>query len=467
MTTVSKFRVFGLLGLPLLAIVVAVMVFAWNSSSSEPAQAVGAATGQLEVKNAVGGPCSATKCSVIANSIFTLSVDISAAGAYSGIQTEVTYAGPGIGLYKADTAANEIVWPPSQGVLELRSPAAPTGAEGIVNHAASSAILPPRPAAVFLGNIVEIDINCLVAGTGGTVALVPFDAATNTNASGLDVSDGMPSKVVPISDSMDINCVQAPTATNTPTPTSTPEVPSIGKSPSLQNLFLTRQGAKIPPSTCIGSTNSATLVVGLDSPIATVPDPKDPDADQELGAFEFDVKYDEDKVCVDITAGPAAANMICAIEDSVSKPNLEGVARIGCVTLGKNTFPDTSTQAGRILAILTVKPQPDNYSVIKPNQDNGNATQLLNAGCELADLQGHPISTTGVCADADVTIRYLEGDVEPSCSVSTLDTQAIAFRWGANKGSLLYNDRFNLEPSGAQEDQDVDIKDLQFVYGRF
>ncbi|MDZ4371780.1 MAG: hypothetical protein U1C74_10205, partial [Phenylobacterium sp.] len=96
-----------------------------------------------------------------------------------------------------------------------------------------------------------------------------------------------------------------------------------------------------------------------------------------------------------------------------------------------------------------------------------NVTQLLNTGCELADLQGHPISTTGVCADADVTIRYLEGDVEPSCGVDTLDTQAIAFRWGANKGSLLFNDRFNLEPTGAQADQDIDIKDLQFVYGRF
>ncbi|MDZ4278869.1 MAG: hypothetical protein U1B78_07000 [Dehalococcoidia bacterium] len=179
------------------------------------------------------------------------------------------------------------------------------------------------------------------------------------------------------------------------------------------------------------------------------------------------MKYDQAKVCIDVTAGPAAANMICAIEDSVSKPNLEGVARIGCVTLGKNTFPDTNTQAGRILAILSVKPQPDEYSVIKPNQDNGNVTQLLNTGCELADLQGHPISTTGVCADADVTIRFLEGDVEPSCAVNTLDTQAIAFRWGANKGSLLFNDRFNLEPSGAQADQDIDIKDLQFVYGRF
>ena len=67
-----------------------------------------------------------------------------------------------------------------------------------------------------------------------------------------------------------------------------------------------------------------------------------------------------------------------------------------------------------------------------------------------------------------MTIRFLEGDVEPDCQITTLDTQAIAFRWGAHKGqTLLYNERFNLEPSGTQKDQDIDVNDLQFVYGRF
>jgi hypothetical protein len=51
--------------------------------------------------------------------------------------------------------------------------------------------------------------------------------------------------------------------------------------------------------------------------------------------------------------------------------------------------------------------------------------------------------------------------------VNTLDTQSIAFRRGSSKGSQIYNDRFNLEPSGTQADQDIDINDLQFVYGRF
>ncbi len=34
------------------------------------------------------------------------------------------------------------------------------------------------------------------------------------------------------------------------------------------------------------------------------------------------------------------------------------------------------------------------------------------------------------------------------------------------KGSLIYKDFLNLEPSGAQADDDIDINDLQFVFGR-
>ena len=36
-----------------------------------------------------------------------------------------------------------------------------------------------------------------------------------------------------------------------------------------------------------------------------------------------------------------------------------------------------------------------------------------------------------------------------------------------SKGSVIYKDFMNLEPSGAQADDDIDVNDLQFVYGRF
>lgn len=53
------------------------------------------------------------------------------------------------------------------------------------------------------------------------------------------------------------------------------------------------------------------------------------------------------------------------------------------------------------------------------------------------------------------------------CTVGVLDQQQLAFRWGASAGSLLFERRMDLEPSGAiSGDGDIDIKDVQFVFGR-
>ena len=123
-----------------------------------------------------------------------------------------------------------------------------------------------------------------------------------------------------------------------------------------------------------------------------------------------------------------------------------------------------------MLASIIVRPMPDEYSVMKPNNGNGNVVQMLNKACKVTDTQGDPIAPpagAATCTDADVTIRYLEGDVVPDCIVDTLDTQASAFRWNSQKGTLLFNEFFDVEPSKPQQDDDIDINDLQFVYGRF
>ena len=245
--------------------------------------------------------------------------------------------------------------------------------------------------------------------------------------------------------------------------------PRMSKIPALQNVFLTRQGAKIPPGSCL-ATKGTTANVGelaevLSQEIEAL-DPKDPSLTQQLAAFEFDVHYDSTKVCVDINVGAAfeAAGAVCIIEDDQpdSKPQLEGVARIGCVTIGKGHDIDNLVA----LASVDVYPQPEIYSQAKPNQDNGVVVQISNVNCDLSDEQGHAIKIFA-CDDADITFRYLEGDVEPDCVVDAMDAQAIAFRWGVEKGSLIYKDFMNLEPSSQQQDNDIDINDLQFVFGRF
>ena len=50
------------------------------------------------------------------------------------------------------------------------------------------------------------------------------------------------------------------------------------------------------------------------------------------------------------------------------------------------------------------------------------------------------------------------------CNVDVLDDQAIAFRYGSSLGLLLYDPFYDLDPKVA--DNDIDIKDLQFVFGR-
>ncbi|MEX1254377.1 MAG: hypothetical protein WEE64_08545, partial [Dehalococcoidia bacterium] len=243
-----------------------------------------------------------------------------------------------------------------------------------------------------------------------------------------------------------------------------PTIPFNLKTPTLQNLFLTAQGAKLPPSTCAASTNVQSFTHTL-SNAPTTADPKDPSLIQQIGGFEMDVLFDEDLICVNLAAGAYFTNTAggtCFIDDKDDGLQPDGLARIGCVVLGKPTSVSSSLE----LAVITVRPQPELYSLITADQDNGVIVQVLNSGCNLADMQGHPIKKIG-CDDSELTIRYLEGDVNGDCAVNVRDEQLLAFRWGAKIGSLLYNDRFDLEPSGQiNSDGDIDIKDVQFVYGR-
>jgi len=412
-------------------------------------------------------PTQPTKCTVVAGSTFDLAVavnnwpgdpdgpGIAYAAGYSAMQTDVDWTGSGL-VYEKRANSIEVPWPDRANLITNSQPLSPTR----VAHSDLSVL--GTPPSTFKGVVVSLRFHCTSNASSNVITLIPFDPATNPGGSSLADQTAF---IFRTSDSLTINCVAAPT----PTPTATPNpVPRMQKLPPLQNLFLTRQGVKIPPVRCVDGTNAAILAESINVPV-TGADPKNPAQAQQLGGFSFQVKYDPLKVCVRLRPGPAWTvnpQQVCTVQDSVTAPTLQGIARINCVTLGKATVVDTSTAAGRTLALIEVRPQPEAYSQIRANQDNGQVVQLNNEACKLTDLQGHAIQVLS-CEDADVTVRFLEGDVEPDCQVNTLDTQAIAFRWGALKGSTIYNARFNLEPSGTQADQDIDINDLQFVYGRF
>jgi uncharacterized repeat protein (TIGR01451 family) len=131
-----------------------------------------------------------------------------------------------------------------------------------------------------------------------------------------------------------------------------------------------------------------------------------------------------------------------------------------------------------VLATLHIDPEPDLVFRLTPGQKNGVLRSILDENCELADIWGDPLAdaegvplvgivTGGLverCDDLHVTTRILEGDLNLDCEVDVTDDQMIAFRYGGFFGNLLYDPWFDLEPS--LKDFDIDIKDIQKVFGR-
>jgi hypothetical protein len=207
-----------------------------------------------------------------------------------------------------------------------------------------------------------------------------------------------------------------------------------------------------------------------------------------LGAYEFSVEYDRTAIqsvnpC-DIVFSPGGAGQargnVQQVDGSIGCPQnpppingtcsfsaiLENVIHFGCVTIGLTPPGPTGSFDLAYLNLIPV----DLANTLKPADGNGIVTVIKDNGCELADVFGHPVSGSAgggllpVCGDLAVTVRMLEGDVSLDCRIDLIDEQAIAFRYGATFGSTLYSSFYDLEPP--QGDLDIDIKDLQKVFGR-
>jgi hypothetical protein len=222
-----------------------------------------------------------------------------------------------------------------------------------------------------------------------------------------------------------------------------------------------------------------------------------------LGAYEFQVEYDNFVILslnpCDFVFGPTgygnARGPVDELNSSAVNPDctpdpgavtnqgtcaysliLENVIRFGCVTNGQAQGPLGDFE----LASLDLIPHPDLTNDIFPGNNNGTVTVLKDNGCELVDVFGHPVllgigldgtptptangGLTPTCADLAVTVRILEGDMNLDCNVDVTDEQLISYRYGGFFGSLLYEKWYDLEP--ATHDLDIDIKDLQKVFGR-
>jgi hypothetical protein len=283
----------------------------------------------------------------------------------------------------------------------------------------------------------------------------------------------------------------SPTATNTPEGSQIVKIPEgcqEGAPPSpnvdcdipAANLFLC-----VNPAPCAGPGEGNLIVFEYARSVATNGDADADTIDDGLGAYEFSVEYNNFVIQsvnpsdVVFTTGPInpypnGADLVADGEGATRGPadcsmslTFENIVHFACVTSGLN--PE-GPEGDMDLARLNLIPHPDLTNDIFPGNDNGVVTVLKDNGCELVDIVGHPTEgdvnggLTAVCGDLAVTVRILEGDLNLDCMVDLADQQLIAFRYGAFFGSLLYNEWYDLEPN--LHDLDIDIKDIQKVFGR-
>jgi uncharacterized repeat protein (TIGR01451 family) len=201
-----------------------------------------------------------------------------------------------------------------------------------------------------------------------------------------------------------------------------------------------------------------------------------------VGAYEFQLKYDHKIFDIDIEDSSWLSVDGARTVDCSSSIFTENFILWGCNSSGP--LPGATAGFGpdaEVAAIITVCPEPDLVSRLTPGQENGVVRTLLDENCELASPLGDPlqIEVEGelqpapgivdggmleVCSDITITVRILEADLDLDCDVDLTDVAAIALRYGSAFGNLLYDPWFDLEP--ALKDFDIDIKDLQKVFGR-
>jgi hypothetical protein len=209
---------------------------------------------------------------------------------------------------------------------------------------------------------------------------------------------------------------------------------SVAKKPQLSVLYL--QGRTIT----------------ISEEVADIPD------GHGLGAFSIGFLYPRNLIQVTVEEGPflgsTGRNTACLTNET------ENLMVFSCLSSGSSPGP---TGHG-VLAYIHVRPQS---SIIRsPSVGNGALAVIDDQASEtrLADIWGDSIDVSSV-GDAAVVIKALEGDLNLDCAVNVLDEQMISFHYYSTEGSLYYQPWYDLEPWYG--DGDIDIKDLQFVFGRY
>ncbi len=173
-----------------------------------------------------------------------------------------------------------------------------------------------------------------------------------------------------------------------------------------------------------------------------------------LGSFDFTLYFNRDVVSVSVTEGPFLSST--GRQTQCQQVQTESYLQMTCTSTGSQP----GAGGGGIIAYITLTPNV----TIRPTLGNGIRTELaLDTGATLKDDLNNPIPV-GQVSGSSILVRALEGDVNKDCVVNVIDEQSEAGRYGTYIGLWPYDIWFDLEP--ASGDGDIDIKDLQFVFGR-
>ena len=262
-----------------------------------------------------------------------------------------------------------------------------------------------------------------------------------------------------------------PSASPTVTPTPGPGVVQWLKSPAAGQIFLT----------------DGTQTFQFDEVLYNQTDPNG------LGGFSFDINFDPtiwQQPSVDLSPAVvlfASTGRLLSCNISLLTANVDHIVCASTGTLG--TGPVFT--GPKVMAHVTLRPRDIVVGQIRPNKENGIVTAVKDTNVTVANTCGQPLNDgtiqplpgqpecqglllTGVLPGGllpqsmtVVTIRRLEGDVTKDCSVDVADMQLEASKYGTAGGSLVYNVFYDVNSPLSNGDGQIDILDVQFVYGRF
>lgn len=314
---------------------------------------------------------------------------------------------------------------------------------------------------------------------GGTFSVTVNVASTDTNSGGTSPQN---CASVTIAES-DPN-----TANNTGCTTIQILAPAVSwlKTPTMGNLWLCTAGTACTANSAGQQTNTFSFAEVMQNQ-------GDPNG---LGGFSFDVLYDPTQYQAPaIDLSPAVALFAASgrtLDCSITIPQ-NGRVHVACASTGPIGTGPVFT-GNQTMANVTLTPQDSLVEAIRPNKENGDISvvkddqvtvtntcgQPLNDGtsqpvpgqpeCQGAPLQG--VGPGGVLTgnpnggQSTQTIRRLEGDVNKDCGVTVADMQMLASRFGMSQGNLLYNLFYDVSSPLQKGDNEIDINDIQFVYGR-